>query len=127
MPILDRCNDAVWRGAPIAQLLWRRLARNGLAQRSVLPDASIPANKNILIYRISGLSYVCVHSGPRKRGVSRSSRHAGRTAVDMGHIGARGFAGRATVSESIALTTVWLVDGKIVWSWRPGFWRQVLR
>ena len=45
------------------------------------------------------------HSGPRKRGVSRSSRHAGRVAVDVGHIGANDFAGRATVSEGIARTT----------------------
>jgi predicted RNA-binding Zn-ribbon protein involved in translation (DUF1610 family) len=36
-----------------------------------------------------GIVVCIVHSGPRKRGVSRSSRHAGRTAVDMGHIGAR--------------------------------------
>jgi hypothetical protein len=31
--------------------------------------------------------------------------NAGRTAVDVGHIGANGFAGRATVSEGVAHTT----------------------
>ncbi|PPQ21146.1 hypothetical protein CV770_02635 [Bradyrhizobium sp. AC87j1] len=31
--------------------------------------------------------------------------NAGRAAVDAGHIGAKGFAGRATVSEDLAHTT----------------------
>jgi hypothetical protein len=42
---------------------------------------------------------------PSQRGVSRSSRHAGRTAVDAGFIGAKVDAGRETVSEHVAHTT----------------------
>jgi hypothetical protein len=126
MPILDRCNDAVMAWRSIAELLWRRLARNGWPNTVFCPTRQAVVAK-IFLFTEFRVVVCCIHSGPRKRGVSRSSRHAGRTAVDMDHIGARGFAGRATVSESSALTTVWFVDGKIVWSWRPGFWRQVLR
>src|SRR5215475_10346081 len=36
-----------------------------------------------------GIGVCCAHSGPRKRGVSRSSRHAGRTAVDASGVGAK--------------------------------------
>jgi hypothetical protein len=61
--------------------------------------------KNIPLYRISETAYVSPQPGPRKRGVSRSSRHAGRAAVDAGYIGAGDFAGRATVSETVAHTT----------------------
>ena len=39
------------------------------------------------------------------RGAYRDRHDAGRTAVDAGHIGATGFAGRATVSENVARTT----------------------
>jgi hypothetical protein len=52
--------------------------------------------------------------------------NAGRTAVDVGHIGAKGLAGRATVSRSVAHTTGVAAYGKIVWSWRPEPVRQVL-
>jgi hypothetical protein len=72
---------------------------------------------------------------PCQRGVSRSSRNAGWAAVDASHIGAKGFAGRETVSEGVAHTTgvarvrqnrVVLTPGVcasslvVMWAARPG-------
>ena len=49
---------------------------------------------------------MCRRNPAHGRGaVSRSSRHAGRAAVDADCIGAKRFAGRATVSEAVAHTT----------------------
>ncbi|MET4804244.1 hypothetical protein [Bradyrhizobium sp. LB11.1] len=42
---------------------------------------------------------------PMEEGRIAIVTNAGRMAVDVGHIGAKGFAGRATVSETIARTT----------------------
>ncbi|MGY4503444.1 hypothetical protein ACVWYH_007401 [Bradyrhizobium sp. GM24.11] len=42
---------------------------------------------------------------PKEEGRIAIVTNAGRMAVDVGHIGATGFAGRATVSESLAHTT----------------------
>jgi hypothetical protein len=42
---------------------------------------------------------------PQEEGRIAIVTNAGRTAVDVGHIGANGFAGRATVSEGVAHTT----------------------
>ncbi|MGR4927210.1 hypothetical protein ACIPUD_10385 [Bradyrhizobium sp. CAR08] len=42
---------------------------------------------------------------PKEEGRIAIVTNAGRTAVDVGHIGAIGFAGRATVSEGLAHTT----------------------
>jgi hypothetical protein len=42
---------------------------------------------------------------PKEEGRIAIVTNAGRTAVDVGHIRAKGFAGRATVSEAIARTT----------------------
>ncbi|EIG63082.1 hypothetical protein Bra1253DRAFT_08039 [Bradyrhizobium sp. WSM1253] len=42
---------------------------------------------------------------PKEEGRIAIVTNAGRTAVDVGHIGANGFAGRATVSEGFAHTT----------------------
>jgi hypothetical protein len=50
----------------------------------------------------------CVYSvalRPQEEGRIAIVTNAGRTAVDVGHIGANGFAGRATVSEDPARTT----------------------
>ncbi|MET4390519.1 hypothetical protein ABIB73_006301 [Bradyrhizobium sp. F1.4.3] len=72
-----------------------------VARRAKHPSGgSTRVEENIPLYRNSETAYASPHSGPRKRGVSRSSRHAGRIAVDVGHIGARGIAGRATVSDA---------------------------
>ena len=46
------------------------------------------------------MTYVSRQPCPTKRGVSRSSRNAGRAAVGADGIGARCFAGRATVSKA---------------------------
>ena len=49
---------------------------------------------------------VCIASlRPKEEGRIAIVTNAGRTAVDAGHIGAKGFAGRATVSKTIARTT----------------------
>jgi hypothetical protein len=49
---------------------------------------------------------VCVvATRPKEEGRIAIVTNAGRTAVDVDHIGANGFAGRATVSESVAHTT----------------------
>nr|WP_306235705.1 hypothetical protein [Bradyrhizobium sp. Bra64] len=49
---------------------------------------------------------VCVVSlRPKEEGRIAIVTNAGRTAVDAGHTGANGFAGRATVSEGLAHTT----------------------
>ncbi|MET4385031.1 hypothetical protein ABIB73_000766 [Bradyrhizobium sp. F1.4.3] len=42
---------------------------------------------------------------PEEEGRIAIVTNAGRAAVDAGHIGAKGFAGRATVSEGVAHTT----------------------
>ena len=49
---------------------------------------------------------VCVAATrPKEEGRIAIVTNAGRTAVDEGHIGAKGLAGRATVSKTIAHTT----------------------
>ncbi|WP_247818936.1 hypothetical protein [Bradyrhizobium sp. 40] len=49
---------------------------------------------------------VCVAATrPKEEGRIAIVTNAGRTAADAGHTGANGFAGRATVSESVAHTT----------------------
>ncbi|WP_247325041.1 hypothetical protein, partial [Bradyrhizobium sp. 21] len=49
---------------------------------------------------------VCVAATrPKEEGRIAIVTNAGRAAVDVGHIGAKGFAGRATVSEGVARTT----------------------
>ncbi len=49
---------------------------------------------------------VCVAaSRPNEEGRIAIVTNAGRVAVDVGHIGAEGFAGRATVSKTVAHTT----------------------
>ncbi|WP_245313356.1 hypothetical protein [Bradyrhizobium sp.] len=49
---------------------------------------------------------VCVAATrPKEEGRIAIVTNAGRTAVDVGHIGAKDFAGRATVSEGVAHTT----------------------
>jgi hypothetical protein len=48
---------------------------------------------------------MCRATRPKEEGRIAIVTNAGRTAVDVGHIGAKGFAGRATVSEDVARTT----------------------
>ncbi|MET4799393.1 hypothetical protein ABIA96_001960 [Bradyrhizobium sp. LB11.1] len=48
---------------------------------------------------------MCRATRPKEEGRIAIVTNAGRTAVDVGHIGAKGLAGRATVSETIARTT----------------------
>jgi hypothetical protein len=60
--------------------------------------------KNIPLYRNSETAYVS-RNPAHGRGAYRDRHDAGRIAVGVGHIGAKGFAGRATVSEIIARTT----------------------
>jgi hypothetical protein len=60
---------------------------------------------------------MCRANPAQGRGAYRDRHDAGRTAVDADCIGAKSFAGRATVSESVAHTTgVIPAYGKIVWS-----------
>jgi hypothetical protein len=42
---------------------------------------------------------------PKQEGRIAIVTNAGRMAVDAGHVGAKGFAGRATVSKNVAHTT----------------------
>jgi hypothetical protein len=48
---------------------------------------------------------MCRLTPAQGRGAIAIVTNAGRTAVDVGHIGAKSFAGRATVSEGLARTT----------------------
>jgi len=48
---------------------------------------------------------MCRGNPAQGRGAYRDRHDAGRTVVGVGHVGATGFAGRATVSETIAHTT----------------------
>ena len=48
---------------------------------------------------------MCRGNPAHGRGAYRDRHDAGRNVVGVGHIGATGFAGRATVSEAIARTT----------------------
>ena len=48
---------------------------------------------------------MCAASWPNEEGRIAIVTNAGRVAVDVGHIGAKGFAGRATVSGTVARTT----------------------
>jgi len=62
------------------------------------------ALKIILFIRI--LIFVSFYSlRPKEEGRIAIVTNAGRAAVDAGHIGAKGFAGRATVSGGVARTT----------------------
>ena len=62
------------------------------------------ATENIPLYRNSETAYVSPQPGPRKGRIAIVT-NAGRAAVDAGDIGAKGFAGRATVSDHRAHTT----------------------
>ena len=48
---------------------------------------------------------MCCATRPKEEGRIAIVTNAGRIAVDVGHIGAKGFAGRATVSKKVAHTT----------------------
>ena len=48
---------------------------------------------------------MCRATRPKEEGRIAIVTNAGRGAVDAGHIGAKSFAGRATVSEDLAPTT----------------------
>ena len=48
---------------------------------------------------------MCQPLRPKEEGRIAIVTNVGRAAVDVGHIGAKGFAGRATVSEDLARTT----------------------
>ena len=48
---------------------------------------------------------MCRATRPKEEGRIAIVTNAGRTAVDVSYIGAKGFAGRATVSEDVARTT----------------------
>ena len=70
---------------------------------------------------------MCRATRPKEEGRIAIVTNAGRAAVDVGHIGAKGIAGRATVSGGRrAYDRCDLAYGKTVWSWRPGSVRQVL-
>ena len=71
---------------------------------------------------------VCVASTrPKEEGRIAIVTYAGRAAVDAGHIGAEGFAGRATVSEAAAHTigVTGVRQNRVVLA--PAGWRQALR
>src|SRR3954466_11721285 len=78
---------------------------------------------------------MCLPSRPKEEGRIAIVTSAGGAAVDASHIGAKGFAGRATVSEGVAHTTgaisvrqnrVVLTPGVcasslvVMWTARPG-------
>ena len=65
---------------------------------------SILSPKNIPLYRNSETAYVS-RNPAQGRGAYRDRHDAGRAAVDVDPIGAKSFAGRATVSEDLAHTT----------------------
>ncbi|TYL84678.1 hypothetical protein FXB38_13450 [Bradyrhizobium cytisi] len=48
---------------------------------------------------------MCRATRPKEEGRIAIVTNAGRMAVDVGHVGAKGFAGGATVSEGLAHTT----------------------
>ncbi|MGL3108662.1 hypothetical protein [Bradyrhizobium sp. BR 1432] len=60
--------------------------------------------QNIPLYRNSEMTYVS-RNPAQGRGAYRDRHERGRAAVDVDHTGAKGFAGRATVSESVTPTT----------------------
>ncbi len=66
-------------------------------------------------------------SRPKDKGRIAIVTNAGRVAVDVGHIGAKVFAGRETVSKAIAHTTgvIGVRQNRVVLA--PAVWRQVLR
>ncbi|MFC7696503.1 hypothetical protein ACFQX9_07205 [Bradyrhizobium sp. GCM10028915] len=77
---------------------------------SGLQDLVLPVGQNTPIAEYSTLpkfgNHVCVAATRTKEeGRIAIVTNAGRTAVDVSHIGAIGFAGRATVSEGVAHTT----------------------
>jgi len=71
-------------------------------------------------------SRMCRATRPKGEGRIAIVTNAGRGAVDADGVGAKGFAGRRAVSTS-RIRPVSSAYGKIVWSWRPGSVRQVLR
>jgi hypothetical protein len=105
VPIADRCRSGptVRRSPPDRPRRRAPRFRPG-SKRCFARRVNAFAQKYSYLQKF-GFVACCPHSGSRKRGVSRSSRHAGRTAVDAGGVGAKVIAGRATVSERVAHTT----------------------
>jgi len=81
-----------------------------------LQDIALPDGQNTLGAGQSARPKIFHFTEIRKRRINRATRpneegriaivtNAGRAAVDASHIGAKDFAGRATVSEGVARTT----------------------
>jgi hypothetical protein len=69
------------------------------------PDLGQPASPKYSALPKFGNGLYIVSLRPKEEGRIAIVTNAGRMAVDVGHIGANSFAGRATVSESLARTT----------------------
>ena len=109
-----------------------RCAPSGL-RKLVLPDG-----QNIQLIGQCARPQIFAFTEFRNRRILRALRpneegriaivtNAGRTAVDVGHVGAEGFAGRATVSEAAAHTigVIGVRQNRVVLT--PAGWRQALR
>src|SRR4051812_12956080 len=82
-----------------------RATRPCVARRAKHPNVgSIRSREKILLYRNSALAYSFATSSLSEGRIAIVT-NAGWAAVDAGSIGAKGFAGRATVSEGVAHTT----------------------
>jgi hypothetical protein len=68
-------------------------------------DARQPASPKIFHFTEIRNCVYFASLRPKEEGRIAIVTNAGRTAVDVSYIGAKGFAGRATVSEDVARTT----------------------
>jgi len=95
---------------PLGSIPGLRFAPSGLQ------DIALPVGQNTLTVGQSAPPKIfhftefrkrrrCAATRPKEEGRIAIVTNAGRTAVDVGYIGAKGFAGRATVSEDVARTT----------------------
>ncbi len=90
-------------------------------------SALYPQNRQLAL-RLRVGNVVCVAvTRPKEEGRIAIVTNAGRAAVDAGDIGAKSFAGRRAVSESVAHTTgvIGVRQNRVVLA--PAGWRQVSR
>ncbi|WP_431202691.1 hypothetical protein ACQ86E_27740 [Bradyrhizobium betae] len=103
-----------------------------------LRDLALPVGQNTQAIGQCARPKIFAFTEIRKQRIFRSLRpneegriaivtNAGRMAVDVGHVGAEGFAGRATVSEAAAHTigVIGVRQNRVVLA--PAGWCQALR
>ena len=106
LSLVARMERSAIRGRPFRRTIPRitlrsiRATRPCVARRAKHPNCrSMPRRQKYSTLPKFGNGVCVAATRPKEEGRIAIVTNAGRTAVDVGHIGAKGFAGRATVSE----------------------------